>query len=229
MSTLSVSEIQKHNTASDCWIVVDNNVWNLTDFAPNHPGGSAIIHKYAGLDASETYNSIHAPTILLDNLGQENLIGTLDATMDLQELQLPLSTAEVQKTKTKGKRGEETEIEEEYQKPALNTLISSHDFEEVASKTLSKKTWAFYSSAATDLITLHANKSMLDRIWWRPRILRDVRSANTQTTILGCKVDLPLYVSPAAMARMVHPEGEKAMARGCVSSGIAQCVNMLLT
>lgn len=221
MSTLSVSEIQKHNSASDCWLVVDNNVWNLTDFAPNHPGGSAIIHRYAGLDASETYNSIHAPTILLDNLGKGNLIGTLDATVDLQDLQPPSKAEESVKSDKQSKTKSA-----QYEKPPLHTLISSYDFEEVASNTLSKKTWAFYSSAATDLITMNANKSMFDRIWWRPRILRDVREANTSTSILGCKVDLPLFVSPAAMARMVHPEGEKAMARGCASNGVAQCVSL---
>ena len=36
---LSVEEISKHNTAEDCWIVVDGQVWDITEFAPEHPGG----------------------------------------------------------------------------------------------------------------------------------------------------------------------------------------------
>lgn len=35
---VSVEEISKHNTPEDCWIVVDGNVWDLTEFAPEHPG-----------------------------------------------------------------------------------------------------------------------------------------------------------------------------------------------
>jgi cytochrome b involved in lipid metabolism len=35
---LSVEEISKHNTPEDCWIVVDGNVWDMTEFAPEHPG-----------------------------------------------------------------------------------------------------------------------------------------------------------------------------------------------
>ena len=36
---ISVEEISKHNTPEDCWIVVDGKVWDITEFAPEHPGG----------------------------------------------------------------------------------------------------------------------------------------------------------------------------------------------
>jgi L-lactate dehydrogenase (cytochrome) len=38
---LSVKEIEKHNSPSDIWIVVDGQVWDLTEFHQEHPGGSA--------------------------------------------------------------------------------------------------------------------------------------------------------------------------------------------
>lgn len=43
--------------------------------------------------------------------------------------------------------------------------------------------------------------------------------------MLGQKLNVPIFCSPAAMAKMVHPEGEKALARGCKTAGIAQCVS----
>lgn len=216
MSQVAIDEIKKHSSVEDCWLVVDGNVWDMTDFAPNHPGGSAIIHRFAGRDASETYNAIHAPSILFDNLGEEKLKGTLNAAEAAEG-------AEWLKPPVVEKKAPRVGV-----KPPLQSLISSYDFEEVASKTLSAKTWAFYSSAATDLITMNANKAMFDRIWWRPRVMRDVSEADTRTTILGYKVDVPFFVSPAAMARMVHPEGEKAMARGCANAGVGQCVSRKL-
>lgn len=112
-------------------------------------------------------------------------------------------------------------------KPPLKTLINSYDFEKVAEKTLTKKAWAFYSSAATDLITKEGNKKLFDRIWLRPRLLRNVRDVNTKTSILGQKVDLPFFVSPAAMAKLAHPDGELALARGCEKFGMAQCVSQI--
>ncbi|QRD89621.1 putative L-lactate dehydrogenase [Aspergillus flavus] len=110
-------------------------------------------------------------------------------------------------------------------KPPLESILNTYDFEKVASQELSRKTWAFYSSAATDMITRDANKSMYDRILLRPRVLRNVNKVNTQTTILGCETGLPLFVSPAAMAKMVHPDGELAIARGCAKYGVGQCIS----
>jgi cytochrome b involved in lipid metabolism len=39
--SISTDEILKHNRSDDCWIVVENKVWDVTDFAQTHPGGSA--------------------------------------------------------------------------------------------------------------------------------------------------------------------------------------------
>ncbi|KAF7592918.1 hypothetical protein BBP40_012239 [Aspergillus hancockii] len=111
------------------------------------------------------------------------------------------------------------------EKPPLESILSTYDFEKVASQELTRKTWAFYSSAATDMITRDANKSMYDRILLRPRILRNVSKVDTRATILGCESGLPLFVSPAAMAKMVHPDGERAIARGCAKYGVGQCIS----
>lgn len=40
---ISVQEVIKHSEADDCWIVVGNKVWDFTQFASIHPGGSNII------------------------------------------------------------------------------------------------------------------------------------------------------------------------------------------
>ncbi|KAI9734811.1 MAG: hypothetical protein M1834_001889 [Cirrosporium novae-zelandiae] len=209
---LSIREIEKHNGAEDCWIVVDGKVWDLTKFAPQHPGGEAIILKHAGRDASDSYNSIHAPSVLPDNLTPDKLIGLVDeSTIDNDWLKPPPTAS--------------SKLVLENEKPPLQTLLNTHDFEEVASRTLTKKTWAFYSSGATDLITRGQNKEMFDRMWFRPRVLRDVRDVSTRTRILGCDVDVPVFVSPAAMARLVHPEGEKAIARACGRGGVMQCIS----
>lgn len=38
---VTVSELSDHNTPADIWIVVDGKVWDVTEFAPQHPGGAA--------------------------------------------------------------------------------------------------------------------------------------------------------------------------------------------
>jgi len=110
-------------------------------------------------------------------------------------------------------------------KPPLSTLINTHDFELAAQQTLTPKTWAFYSSAATDLHTKHRNASAYADIGLRPRVLINVKDVNISTSMLNQPLSLPLFCAPAAMAAMVHPEGEKELARGCKKAGIAQCVS----
>ena len=112
-----------------------------------------------------------------------------------------------------------------HEKPDLETVINAHDFEEIAQRTVSKKTWAFYSSADTDCLTRDRNKSFFGRIWFRPRLLRDIRNVNTSTRILGHEAGLPLFVSPAAMARLIHPQGEKDIARGCIANRVPQGIS----
>jgi L-lactate dehydrogenase (cytochrome) len=215
MSThlVSIEEISKHNSPSDCWVVIDDQVWDMTEFAPSHPGGPGIIYRYAGRDATQAYSEIHAPSIIKDNLAASNLKGKIDpSTINNEWLKPPLTT---QQTAPSG----------DNQKPDLDTIINAHDFELAAQKTSTAKTWAFYSSAADDLITRDANKSLYTRIWFRPRVMRNVRTITTHTTILGQRTTLPLFISPAAMAKLIHPDGELAIARACASKGIIQCIS----
>lgn len=36
---VSTQEIAQHNTPEDLWIVVGDEVWDVTNFSPEHPGG----------------------------------------------------------------------------------------------------------------------------------------------------------------------------------------------
>lgn len=42
--------------------------------------------------------------------------------------------------------------------------------------------------------------------------------------MLGFKSSLPIFISPAAMGRLAHPDGEKALARAAGSSGFPYIV-----
>ncbi|KAF2255081.1 hypothetical protein BU26DRAFT_527938 [Trematosphaeria pertusa] len=207
-----VEEIKAHSSENDCWIVVDDVVWDITDFVPSHPGGTDIIYRHAGHDASLAYSSVHSPSLIAKTLGAEKRKGKIDSET-ATDLLKPPPTEEAQPKLAVGA------------KPPLTTLINSYDFEAVAEKTLTKKAYAFYSSAATNLVTRDANRSMFDRIWFRPRLLRNIRDIDTSTKILGQGVKLPFFVSPSAMARLAHPDGELALARGCEKFGVAQCIS----
>ncbi|KEY66529.1 hypothetical protein S7711_08033 [Stachybotrys chartarum IBT 7711] len=111
-------------------------------------------------------------------------------------------------------------------KPPLASLHSTHDFQLVASRTFAPKTWAFVSSAATDLLTKSRNAAAYAAISLRPRVLRDVARVDTAAVLLGRHaLRAPIFCSPTAMAGLVHPQAEKDVGRACKAAGIAQCVS----
>lgn len=52
LPTISMEEVKKHSTNTDCWSVVDELVYNVTNYIPFHPGGKKKIMLGAGRDAT---------------------------------------------------------------------------------------------------------------------------------------------------------------------------------
>merc|ERR1712241_724733 len=60
----TLEEVAKHASKSDCWVVVNGEVLNVTNFLSEHPGGELAILTFAGRDASEEFNMIHPPDVI---------------------------------------------------------------------------------------------------------------------------------------------------------------------
>ena len=56
-TTLNMQEIAKHNSASNCWMVINNKVYNLTSFINYHSGGAGNILPYCGKDGTNAFNT----------------------------------------------------------------------------------------------------------------------------------------------------------------------------
>eukprot|EP00240_Pyramimonas_obovata_P002298 CAMPEP_0118924594 /NCGR_PEP_ID=MMETSP1169-20130426/2660_1 /TAXON_ID=36882 /ORGANISM="Pyramimonas obovata, Strain CCMP722" /LENGTH=522 /DNA_ID=CAMNT_0006865721 /DNA_START=158 /DNA_END=1726 /DNA_ORIENTATION=- len=84
MKTYSRNEVAQHNKDGDCWIIIDNRVFDVTKFARFHPGGKWILLTVAGKDATEEFYANHRAEILqkyMDKL----CIGTVEG-VDMAEL-----------------------------------------------------------------------------------------------------------------------------------------------
>ncbi len=53
--TLNMQEIAKHNSASDCWLLISNKVYNVTSYLGAHPGGAGAIIVHCGTDATQAF------------------------------------------------------------------------------------------------------------------------------------------------------------------------------
>lgn len=72
---IDYEEVQKHNTKEDCWVIIHNKVYDVSDFVDEHPGGSAVILKYAGKNATKAFDPIHPPDTLTKYLAPKHHLG----------------------------------------------------------------------------------------------------------------------------------------------------------
>lgn len=276
---ISFQEVSKHNTKSDCWVIIHNKVYNVSDFLGEHPGGSGIILKYAGKDATKAFDPVHPGDTLTKYLSKQYHLGDLDVAT------IPANPKKVSKQPEAQSQGKSTisddssnEVEEfdvEYdeqdtklainfsvpadlapavpkveqqvyddydedddeedkerkynnkRKPDIGQIYNLNDFEYVASKTMEKTGWSYYSSGSDDEITLRQNHLSYHQYYFKPKILVDVSDIDTCTTMLGAKVDAPFYITATALGRLGHPDGEKVLTRAAAKQNIIQMIPTL--
>ena len=56
---LTLEEVAKHSTESDCWVVIGNDVYNVTSLIDTHSGGREAIIQYCGTNATDVFFSKH--------------------------------------------------------------------------------------------------------------------------------------------------------------------------
>jgi flavocytochrome c len=60
------SELEQHGTPDDCWVAIHGVVYDLTEFADEHPAGPLSIHELAGQDGTEAFAAVHNRGMLDD-------------------------------------------------------------------------------------------------------------------------------------------------------------------
>ena len=53
LPTIPTHDVASHNTDKSCYVTIGANVYNVTSFLPDHPGGADLILKYGGKDVTE--------------------------------------------------------------------------------------------------------------------------------------------------------------------------------
>ena len=175
-----------------------------------------VIVKYAGCDATEAYSEIHARSIVREHLSPDCFKGNLDRSTITEAWTRAQDKPQSLEAQAPGETEEKT---------PLHNIINLYDFEESVARTGSKKAYAFYSTAATDCWTRDANEQMIKRIWFRPRVMKDVAQVDTSTSVMGIPMKMPLFICPTGLAKLIHPDGEKGLARAAKSTGILEIVS----
>jgi isopentenyl diphosphate isomerase/L-lactate dehydrogenase-like FMN-dependent dehydrogenase len=111
----------------------------------------------------------------------------------------------------------------------MATPVNVLDYERIAEERLDANAFAYFAGGSGDEVTLRDNLAAFERRKLRPRVLVDVSSITTVTTVLGTEIALPVLIAPLALQRMAHPDGEEATARAAAAAGTIMCLSSAAT
>ena len=111
----------------------------------------------------------------------------------------------------------------------LKDCHNFHDFRRLARRRLPSPIFNYIDGGADDEVTLRRNTAAFDQVDLVPNVLRGVGEVDLSVTVMGQKIDLPVYLSPTALQRLFHHQGERATAAAAEAFGTMFGVSSLGT
>lgn len=97
---------------------------------------------------------------------------------------------------------------------------SVSDYRELAMRRLPRVMFDYVDGGAFEEATLNANRTDLQRLALKQKVLRDVSALDTSTTLFGQKMEMPLILAPIGFAGMMARRAEAQAARAAEKAGI---------
>ena len=101
----------------------------------------------------------------------------------------------------------------------LKDCYNVEDFRKLAKKKLPSPIFHYIDGGSDDEVTLKRNTESFNKCDLIPNVLTGTSDIDLSTTVLGQKIDFPLFLSATAMHRLYHHEGERATARAAETMG----------
>ena len=101
----------------------------------------------------------------------------------------------------------------------INNCYNTKDFRKLAKKRLPSPIFHYIDGAADDEVTYRRNTEAYEQCDLIPNVLAGVKDIDMSTTVMGQKLDMPLYLAPTALQRLFHHEGEKAVGKAAEKFG----------
>ena len=102
---------------------------------------------------------------------------------------------------------------------SINNCYNVKDFRRLAKKRLPGPIFHYIDGAADDEITYKRNTEAYEKCDLVPNVLSGVDKVDMSTTVMGQKLDIPIYCAPTALQRLFHHEGEIAVAKAAEKHG----------
>ncbi|MBB5785951.1 alpha-hydroxy acid oxidase [Jiangella mangrovi] len=111
----------------------------------------------------------------------------------------------------------------------LARASSVEDLRALARRRAPRAVFDYTDGAAGRELALRRSRQAYARVEFLPRVLQDVSSVDLSTTILGTPSSAPLVFAPTGFTRMMHTEGEPAVARVAARTGLPYALSTMGT
>jgi len=112
---------------------------------------------------------------------------------------------------------------------SIRDCYNIEDFRKLAKKNLPSPIFHYIDGGADDETTLKRNTESFAKCDLVPNILASVGEPDLSVKVFGQKIDMPLFLSPTAMQRLYHHDGDKASARAAKKFGTFYSMSTMAT
>ena len=112
---------------------------------------------------------------------------------------------------------------------SINNCHNFKDFRNLAKSRLPSPIFHYIDGAADDEVTYRRNTEAYDQCDLIPNVLTGIEKVDMSTTVMGQKLELPIYCAPTALQRLFHPDGEIGVGKAAEKFGTMFGVSSLGT
>jgi L-lactate dehydrogenase (cytochrome) len=109
----------------------------------------------------------------------------------------------------------------------MTVINSIADLRELASRRIPRAIFEYADRGSYDEITLRRNRTELDAVRLRQRVMVDVSKRSLATTLAGQASSMPLGIGPTGLTGLFYPDGEIHGLRAAAAAGIPFCLSTL--
>lgn len=111
----------------------------------------------------------------------------------------------------------------------LSDCYNTAQFRKLAKRRLPGPIFHYIDGAADDEVTYRRNTQAYETCDLVPNVLAGVEEVDLSTTVMGLPIDMPLFLSPTALQRLFHHDGERAVGRAAASFNTLFGISSLAT
>src|ERR1700728_1669457 len=109
----------------------------------------------------------------------------------------------------------------------MQIINSISDLRDLARARVPRAIFEYADRGSYDELTLARNRSDLQAIEFRQRVMRDLSKLSVASTMLGQPVTMPLGIAPTGLSGLFHGNGEIHGARAAQAFGIPYCLSTM--